>query len=129
MPDSNGVKEGENFMHKVGIRLGKRPMMEEQINVEEKPADEQPNNDVVVPEVVVVTPKVDFRIQFTADRKFEQRADMLQWVRDLSEKLCFVVVTTKSHNLVRMVGKATLLLDVKEAVNIGSTPRRKVRRR
>jgi hypothetical protein len=60
MPDSNGAKEGKNFMHKVGIRLGKRPMIEEQINVEEKSIDEQPNNDVVAPEVVVVAPNVDF---------------------------------------------------------------------
>jgi hypothetical protein len=60
MADSRGAKEDENVMHKVGIRLGKRPMIEEQINVEEKSIDEQPNNDVVAPEVVVVAPNVDF---------------------------------------------------------------------
>jgi hypothetical protein len=98
MADSSGAKEDENVIHKVDIRLGKRPMMEEQINVEEKSVDEHPNNDVVAPEVVEVTPKVDFRIEFTTDRRFEQRADMLKWVRDLSKKLSFVVVTTKSDN-------------------------------
>jgi hypothetical protein len=35
-------------------------MVEEQINVEENPAEEHPNNDVVTREVVVVAPKVDF---------------------------------------------------------------------
>ncbi|KAK2403262.1 hypothetical protein QL285_052716 [Trifolium repens] len=98
MANSSGAKEDEDVMHKVGIRLDKCPMIEEQINLEEKPADEQPHNDVVAPVVVVLAPNVDFRIQFTTDRKFEQRADMLTWVRDLSEKLGFVVVTTKSDN-------------------------------
>jgi hypothetical protein len=78
MDDSSGVKDDENVMNKVGIRLGKRPIVEELHNVEEKPSGEQPNNDVVPREVVVVAPKVDFRIQFTMDRKFEQRADMLK---------------------------------------------------
>jgi hypothetical protein len=72
--------------------------MEEQINVDEKSVDEQPNNDVVPPKVVVVTPKVDFWIQSTTNRKFEQHADMIKWVRGLSEKLGFMVVTTKSDN-------------------------------
>jgi hypothetical protein len=52
--------------------------VEELHNVEENPSGEQPNNDVVPREVVVVAPKFDFRIQFTMDRKFEQRADMLK---------------------------------------------------
>jgi hypothetical protein len=49
---------------------------------------------------------------------------MLKWVRDLSETLGFVSVVTKSDNG-GMVGKAMLLLDVKEAVNTRSTRRRK----
>jgi hypothetical protein len=85
-------------MLKVGIRLGKRPISEEQNNVDEKTANEPSNVDVVAPEVVVVAPKFDFRIEFTSDRRFEQRADMQKWVFDLYEKLDFVVVTTKSDN-------------------------------
>jgi hypothetical protein len=96
--DSRGAKDYENIIHKVSIRLGKRPIIEEEINVEEKSVDEQPHNDVVPPVVVVPAPNVDFRIQFITDRKFEQRVDMLTWVRDLSEKLGFVVVITKSDN-------------------------------
>jgi hypothetical protein len=60
MDDSSGAQEDENVIHKIGIRLGKHSMMEEQINVDEKSVDEQPNNDVVPPKVVVVTPKFDF---------------------------------------------------------------------
>jgi hypothetical protein len=71
MADSSGAKEDKDVMHKVGIRLDKCPMIEEQINLEEKPADEQPHNDAVPPVVVVPTPNVDFRIEFTTDRKFE----------------------------------------------------------
>jgi hypothetical protein len=95
MSDSSGAKEDENVMHKVCIRLGKRPMIEEQINLEENPIDEQPDNCVVPSVVVVPAPNVDFRIQFTTDRKFEQRADMLKWVRDLSETLGFVSLIMK----------------------------------
>jgi hypothetical protein len=53
---------------------------------------------------------------------------MLLWVRDLTKKLGFVAVITKSDNR-EMVGNAMFLLDVKEAVNIRSTLRRKGRRR
>jgi hypothetical protein len=98
MDDLSGAKEDENVMHKVGIRLGKRPISEEQNNVDEKPAGEPPKVDAIAPEVVVVAPKFDFRIEFTSDRRFEQRADMQKWVCDLSENLGFVVVTTKSDN-------------------------------
>jgi hypothetical protein len=73
-------------------------MIVEEVNVEEKPADEQPDNSVVPPVVVVPAPNVNFRIQYTTDRKFEQSADMLKWVRDLSETLGFVSVITKSDN-------------------------------
>jgi hypothetical protein len=76
MDESNGGKGKGNVMHKVGINLGKRPMVEERSNVDEK-VNEQLNVDVVAPEVVVVAPKVDFRIKFTTDRKFEQRNHML----------------------------------------------------
>jgi hypothetical protein len=72
MDDSNRGKEEENAMHKVGNRLGTHPMVEERINV-----DEQPNVDVVVPEVIAVALNVYLRIQFTTDRKFEQRNHML----------------------------------------------------
>jgi hypothetical protein len=68
MNESNGGKEEENIMHKVGIRLGKRPMVEEQNNVDEKSADEPPKVDVVAPEIVVAAPKVDSRIEFTMDK-------------------------------------------------------------
>jgi hypothetical protein len=71
MADSSGAKEDKDVMHKVGIRLGKHHMIEEEINVEEKPAGEQPHNDAVSPVVVVPTPSVDFRFEFTTDRKFE----------------------------------------------------------
>jgi hypothetical protein len=36
MADSSGAKDDENVMHKDGIRLGKHPMIEEEINVEKK---------------------------------------------------------------------------------------------
>jgi hypothetical protein len=39
MDESNGGKEEEIVMHKVGIRLSKGPMVEELSNVDEKPAD------------------------------------------------------------------------------------------
>jgi hypothetical protein len=57
MDDLSGAKEYENIMHKVGIRLGRRPIFEEQNNVDEKPVDEPPKVDAVAPEVVVVAPK------------------------------------------------------------------------
>jgi hypothetical protein len=46
MADSSGAKDDENVMHKAGIRLDKRQMIEEEINVEDKSADEQPDNSV-----------------------------------------------------------------------------------
>jgi hypothetical protein len=52
---------------------------------------------VVTREVVVVAPKVDFWIQFTTDRKFEQRVDMLKWVHDLSKELGFVAARLKIY--------------------------------
>jgi hypothetical protein len=76
----------------------------------------------------VVAPKFNLWIEFTTDRGFEQRADMLKSVRDLSTNLGFWL-WLQSPITEEMVGKATLVLDVKEAVNIGSTPRRKGRRR
>jgi hypothetical protein len=72
MTDSSGAKEYEDVMQKVGIWLGKRLMIEEEINVEEKPTDEQPDKSVVPSVVVVPAPNVDFRIQFTTNRKFKQ---------------------------------------------------------
>jgi hypothetical protein len=92
MDESNRGKEEENAIHKVGIRLGKYPKVEEWINVDEKSADEQPNVYVVASEVAL---KVYLRIQFTTDRKFEQRNHILSYVRDLAEKLGFVDVITK----------------------------------
>jgi hypothetical protein len=77
MDDSNRGKEEENAMHKVGNRLGTHPMVEERINVDEKSVNEQPNVDVVAPEVIAVALNVYLRIQFTTDRKFEQRNHML----------------------------------------------------
>jgi hypothetical protein len=97
MDESNRGKEEENAIHKVGIRLGKYPMVEEWINVDEKSADEQPNVYVVASEVAL---KVYLRIQFTTDRKFEQRNHILSWVHDLAEKLGIVAVITKSDNRV-----------------------------
>jgi hypothetical protein len=48
--------------------------------------------------VVVPALNVDFGIEFTTDRKFEQHADMLTWVHDLPETFGFVSVITKSDN-------------------------------
>jgi hypothetical protein len=56
MDESNGGKEEENVMHKVGISLGKHSMVEEWSNVDEKSANKQPNVDVVAPEIVAVAP-------------------------------------------------------------------------
>jgi hypothetical protein len=79
------AKEEEKIMHKVGIRLGKRSIVEEeQSNVDGKPAEKPPTVDAVAPVVVGVPRKIDYRIEFTTDREFEQRSDMLTWVRDLS---------------------------------------------
>jgi hypothetical protein len=53
----------------------------------------------LVSKVDAVVPKVDFRIEFTIERKFEQRRDhMFSWVHDLAIKLGFVVVVTKFNN-------------------------------
>jgi hypothetical protein len=45
MDESNGGKEEEIVMHKVGIRLSKGHVVEELSNVDEKPADGQPKVD------------------------------------------------------------------------------------
>jgi hypothetical protein len=45
-----------------------------------------------------VSHKVDFRIQFTTERKFDAWKEMISWVRDLAYKLGFVVVIAKSDN-------------------------------
>jgi hypothetical protein len=102
-------------------------MIEEEINVEEMPADEQPHNDAVPRVVVVPAPSVDFRIEFTTDRKFEQRA-YITWVRDLAEKLGFVSVIMKSDNGANG-RKGYVALGCQKAVNTGSTRSRKGRRR
>jgi hypothetical protein len=54
MDESNGGKEEEIVMHKVSIRLDKRLIVEERSNVDENPAGEQPNVDVVAAKIVVV---------------------------------------------------------------------------
>ncbi|MCI40075.1 hypothetical protein A2U01_0061307, partial [Trifolium medium] len=40
----------------------------------------------------------DHRIQFTMDRKFDERGQMLTWVSDLASSLSFVSVIAKSDN-------------------------------
>ncbi|PNX62702.1 hypothetical protein L195_g053119 [Trifolium pratense] len=65
MDDSNASKED---WHKVDIKLDKQPKVEEQHNVDVKPPDEPPK---------AVTPKVDFRTEFTAERKFDNRKHMI----------------------------------------------------
>jgi hypothetical protein len=52
--DSRGAKDYENIIHKVSIRLDKRLIVEERSNVDENPAGEQPNVDVVAAKIVVV---------------------------------------------------------------------------
>ncbi|MCH96025.1 hypothetical protein A2U01_0017008, partial [Trifolium medium] len=46
------------------------PKLEEQRDVDATPVDKSRN---------VVAPKIDFRIQFTIDRKFDERGQMLTW--------------------------------------------------
>ncbi|MCH80751.1 FAR1-related protein, partial [Trifolium medium] len=75
--------------HKVDIEYGKQPKVEEQNNIDAKPANEPP---------MVEGPKVDFRIQFTTERKFDDCEEMISRVCDLEYKLGFVVVIAKSDN-------------------------------
>ncbi|MCI25001.1 FAR1-related protein, partial [Trifolium medium] len=92
MDDSNACKDNR---HEVDIKIGKQPKVEEQRNVDAKTGDEPPK--VVAPKVDVAH-KVDFCIEFTTERKFDDREQMLSWVRDLSFKLGFVAVIAKSDN-------------------------------
>jgi hypothetical protein len=78
MDDSSGAKEDENVMHKVGIRLGKRPISEEKIMLMKSRPTKHLRLMRLPLEVVVVAPKFDFRIEFTTDMRFEQHADMLK---------------------------------------------------
>ncbi|MCI17748.1 hypothetical protein A2U01_0038898 [Trifolium medium] len=87
MDDSNASKV-DGHKDKVDIKLCQKPKIEGQRNVDAKTADEPPKVDVVAP-------KVDFCIEFTTEKKFEQREQMLSWVRDLAVKLGFVVVIIK----------------------------------
>ncbi|MCI40037.1 hypothetical protein A2U01_0061269, partial [Trifolium medium] len=52
----------------------------------------------------VVAPKIDFRIQFTMGRKFDERGQMLTWVSDLDYSLGFVSVIAKSDNGANLLG-------------------------
>ncbi|MCI14359.1 hypothetical protein A2U01_0035490, partial [Trifolium medium] len=57
------------------------------------------DNRVEEPQNVAPPPRNnDFRIQFTTDTKFEDRASMEKWVRDLALSLGFVTVIVKSDN-------------------------------
>ncbi|MCI44600.1 hypothetical protein A2U01_0065839 [Trifolium medium] len=72
MDDSNASKDDR---HKVNIKIGKQPKVEEQRNVDAMTVDElikvvATKVDVVAPKV---DPKVDFRIEFTTERKFDHR--------------------------------------------------------
>ncbi|MCH89189.1 otubain [Trifolium medium] len=80
MDDSNACKDDR---HEIDIKIGKQPKVEEQRNVDAKTTDEPPK--VVAPKVDVAH-KVDFRIEFTTERKFDDREQMLSWVHDLSFK-------------------------------------------
>ncbi|MCI03408.1 hypothetical protein A2U01_0024447, partial [Trifolium medium] len=66
MDDSNASKDDR---HKVDIKIGKQPKVEEQRNVYAMTTDELIK--VVATKVDVVAPKVDFRIEFTTERKFD----------------------------------------------------------
>ncbi|CAJ2640423.1 FAR1-related protein [Trifolium pratense] len=79
---------------KVEIKLGKKPIVEEHGNVDAKQPDE-PHNVVPLPPP---PPTIDFRIQFTMEMKFDNRAQMLKWVRDLARELGFVTMIAKSDN-------------------------------
>jgi hypothetical protein len=89
-------KPSKEDMHKVDSELGKQPKVEDQRNVDAKEANKP--HMVVAPKVDLVTPKVDFSIEFTMERKFKQRGHIFSWVRDLAVKLGFVVVIAKSDN-------------------------------
>jgi hypothetical protein len=65
-------------MHKVDIRLGKRPTSEEKIMLMKSRPTKHLRLMWLPLEVVVVAPKFDFQIEFTTDMRFEQRADMLK---------------------------------------------------
>ncbi|MCI30368.1 hypothetical protein A2U01_0051577, partial [Trifolium medium] len=73
------AKPSKEDRHEVDIKLVKQP------KVEELPKED-------------VAPKVDFRIEFTTERKFDHLEQMLSRVRDLVVKLGFVVVIAKSDN-------------------------------
>jgi hypothetical protein len=88
MVDAKPRKEDR---HKVDSELDKLPQVEEQHNVDAKPANKPPKVDAVVP-------KVDFCTEFTTERKFEQHELMLLWFCDLAVKLEFVAVITKFDN-------------------------------
>ncbi|MCH81048.1 FAR1-related protein, partial [Trifolium medium] len=56
-------------------------------------------NRVEEPQIVAPPPpNVDFRNQFTTDTKFDDRASMEKWVKDLALSLGFVTVIVKSDN-------------------------------
>ncbi|MCI48789.1 FAR1-related protein, partial [Trifolium medium] len=74
MNDSNAIEE---------------PKVAEQRDVDATPADESRN---------VVVLKIDFRIQFTTGKKFDERGQMHTWVSDLAYSLGFVSVIAKSDN-------------------------------
>jgi hypothetical protein len=78
MDDSSGAKEDENVMHKVGIRLGKRPISEEKIMLMKSRPTKHLRLMRLPLEVVVVAAKFDFRIEFTTDMRVKQHADMLK---------------------------------------------------
>ncbi|PNY02933.1 hypothetical protein L195_g026254 [Trifolium pratense] len=82
--DSNASKV-DRHKDKVNIKLCQKPKLEGQRNVDAKTVDEPPKVDVVAP-------KVDFRIEFTLEMKFEQHEQMLSWVRDLAVKLRFLLL-------------------------------------
>ncbi|MCI49572.1 hypothetical protein A2U01_0070816, partial [Trifolium medium] len=65
MDDSKASKEDR---HKIDINLGKQPKVEEQHNVDAKSANKPPKVEV---------PKVNFCIQFTMERKFDDREEMV----------------------------------------------------
>jgi hypothetical protein len=47
---------------------------------------------------MVVEPTVDFRLQFTTDRKFTTRQEKQQWIFGEAKKLGFIAMVAKSNN-------------------------------
>ncbi|MCH82112.1 FAR1-related protein [Trifolium medium] len=95
------AKSSKEPKPKVDVKSNKQPKVDakriKESKVDAKPVKEQPKVDVmsIKEQPKVDTPKVDFRVHFTTERKFDSHAEMISWVRDEAYKLGFVVVIAK----------------------------------